>query len=207
MCDSIFIIKEGNPMQVNLKKASALAKLLSAELHNTNFATSKSISLDSPDQAVKAAQKASDSIWETIEKIEVVTSAMFFIRKELAQANASCGVAVLLSEYNEAKEVIKMLQRFDARHVHQPLISGPDELEERIKSKAERSNSDEFNYRSGTADVVVMSEDHDGRINDIINSKKRRLREIDEQLLELNLANKITLSDDVIDTLREFEII
>ena len=92
-------------------------------------------------------------------------------------------------------------------HVHQPLISGPDELEERIKSKAERSNSDEFNYRSGTADVVVMSEDHEGRISDIINSKKRRLREIDEQLLELNLANKITLSDDVIDTLRDFEII
>ena len=51
------------------------------------------------------------------------------------------------------------------------------------------------------------SEDHVSRIKDIINLKKRRLREIDEELLELNLANKITLSDDVIDTLREFEIV
>ena len=107
----------------------------------------------------------------------------------------------------EAKEVIKMLQRFDTRLIHQPLISGPDELEQRIKSKAERTNSDEFNYRSGTAEVVVMSEDHAQSIKDIVNSKKRRLREIDEALLEINLANKITLSDDVVDTLREFEII
>ena len=194
-------------MQVNLKKASALAKLLSAELHNTDFAMSKSISLDSPEKAVQSAQKASDSIWNTIEKIEEVTAAMFFIRKELSLANAKYGINVLLSEYNEAKEVIKMLQRFDPRHIHQPLISGPDELEQRIKSKAERTNSDEFNYRSGTADVVIMSEDHVSRIKDIINLKKRRLREIDEELLELNLANKITLSDDVIDTLREFEIV
>ena len=52
-----------------------------------------------------------------------------------------------------------------------------------------------------------MSEDHAQSIKDIVNSKKRRLREIDEALLELNLANKITLSDDVVDTLREFEII
>merc|ERR1712000_326982 len=108
-CDSIFIIKEGNPMQVNLKKASALAKLLSAELHNTDFAMSKSISLDSPEKAVQSAQKASDSIWNTIEKIEEVTAAMFFIRKELSLANAKYGINVLLSEYNEAKEVIKML--------------------------------------------------------------------------------------------------
>ena len=194
-------------MQVNLKKASALAKLLSAELHNTDFAMSKSISLDSPEKAVQSAQKASDSIWNTIEKIEEVTAAMFFIRKELSLANAKYGINVLLSEYNEAKEVIKMLQRFDTRLIHQPLISGPDELEQRIKSKAERTNSDEFNYRSGTADVVIMSEDHVSRIKDIINLKKRRLREIDEELLELNLANKITLSDDVIDTLREFEIV
>ncbi|MBS49875.1 MAG: hypothetical protein CMN60_21120 [Sphingobium sp.] len=194
-------------MQVNLKKASALAKLLSAELHNTDFAMSKSISLDSPEKAVQSAQKASDSIWNTIEKIEEVTAAMFFIRKELSLANAKYGINVLLSEYNEAKEVIKMLQRFDPRHIHQPLISGPDELDQRIKSKAERTNSDEFNYRSGTADVVIMSEDHVSRIKDIINLKKRRLREIDEELLELNLANKITLSDDVIDTLREFEIV
>lgn len=194
-------------MQVNLKKASALAKLLSAELHNTDFAMSKSISLDSPEKAVQSAQKASDSIWNTIEKIEEVTAAMFFIRKELSLANAKYGINVLLSEYNEAKEVIKMLQRFDPRHIHQPLISGPDELDQRIKSKAERTNSDEFNYRSGTADVVIMSEDHVSRIKDIINLKKRRLREIDEELLELNLANKITLSDDVIDTLRDFEIV
>lgn len=194
-------------MQVNLKKASALAKLLSAELHNTDFAMSKSISLDSPEKAVQSAQKASDSIWNTIEKIEEVTAAMFFIRKELSVANAKYGINVLLSEYNEAKEVIKMLQRFDTRHIHQPLISGPDELDQRIKSKAERTNSDEFNYRSGTAEVVVMSEDHVSRIKDIINLKKRRLREIDEELLELNLANKITLSDDVIDTLRDFEIV
>ena len=194
-------------MQVNLKKASALAKLLSAELHNTGFTMSKSISLDSPEKAVQSAQKASDSIWNTIEKIEEVTAAMFFIRKELSLANAKYGINVLLSEYNEAKEVIKMLQRFDPRHIHQPLISGPDELDQRIKSKAERTNSDEFNYRSGTADVVIMSEDHVSRIKDIINLKKRRLREIDEELLELNLANKITLSDDVIDTLREFEIV
>tara|TARA_Y100000588_G_scaffold395130_1_gene520232 strand:+ start:7225 stop:7809 length:585 start_codon:yes stop_codon:yes gene_type:complete len=194
-------------MQVNLKKASALAKLLSAELHNTGFTMSKSISLDSPEKAVQSAQKASDSIWNTIEKIEEVTAAMFFIRKELSVANAKYGINVLLSEYNEAKEVIKMLQRFDTRLIHQPLISGPDELEQRIKSKAERTNSDEFNYRSGTAEVVVMSEDHAQSIKDIVNSKKRRLREIDEALLELNLANKITLSDDVVDTLREFEII
>lgn len=194
-------------MQVNLKKASALAKLLSAELHNTGFTMSKSISLDSPEKAVQSAQKASDSIWNTIEKIEEVTAAMFFIRKELSVANAKYGINVLLSEYNEAKEVIKMLQRFDTRLIHQPLISGPDELEQRIKSKAERTNSDEFNYRSGTAEVVVMSEDHVSRIKDIINLKKRRLREIDEELLELNLANKITLSDDVIDTLRDFEIV
>ena len=194
-------------MQVNLKKASALAKLLSAELHNTGFTMSKSISLDSPEKAVQSAQKASDSIWNTIEKIEEVTAAMFFIRKELSLANAKYGINVLLSEYNEAKEVIKMLQRFDTRLIHQPLISGPDELEQRIKSKAERTNSDEFNYRSGTAEVVVMSEDHAQSIKDIVNSKKRRLREIDEALLELNLANKITLSDDVVDTLREFEII
>ena len=109
-------------MQVNLKKASALAKLLSAELHNTDFAMSKSISLDSPEKAVQSAQKASDSIWNTIEKIEEVTAAMFFIRKELSLANAKYGINVLLSEYNEAKEVIKMLQRFDPRHIHQPLI-------------------------------------------------------------------------------------
>lgn len=194
-------------MQVNLKKASALAKLLSAELHNTDFAISKSVSLDSPEKAIQAAKYASDGIWNTIEKIEEVTAAMFFIRKELAVANAACGINVLLSEYNEAKEVIKMLQRFDTRHTHQPLISGPDELEQRIKSKAERTNSDEFNYRSGTADVVIMSEDHAASIKDIVNLKKRRLREIDEELLELNLANKITLSDDVVDTLRDFEIV
>lgn len=175
-------------MQLNLRKASALQREVKSTLNNIKLNSIRNF--DDSFTAEEEFHKYSGKWRVNYQRIVQLRDLLYRIRDLVGLENAQCGVNRLLAQDQALSEneklVLKLLERcqiykrYDLEHILQKLKI--------FDSQADLSISER------TVTHLFVSGEEEMELQRELLEIKRERRRIQDQLLELNLSVKITLS-------------
>lgn len=191
-------------MNITLKKASAAVLALTAEISNTRNQLQQTLivrtTIHSDLYTVKenARVKSVDTLEKLVDKIVVLYS----IRAKVSAANHQHGIDVVLNEiaFTDAKLSALSL-------VANAGISDDETIRKHMTSAKNRYEKDTNGYASEDVTFMSMTEELVAPIKEGVKGLKRMKRELQDRLLELNISNKISLSEKEVEILTELAVI
>lgn len=197
-------------MQVNLRKANALAKALQDEAlkQEVDHAVVVSIYEETPDFAAKVAA-AGEALQSTLDDAVALTAAAYEIRGQMGKAFHTSGINDVLTRKALLDRTEKLLTQAFA---HAPAASASNEVataprrfeamlaqHEAAKVSGVRVTASEF------FQVRVPRAAYEG-LEDRLRDIRREKAQIADELLSLNAGHRITLSDSVVSLIERFKL-
>lgn len=200
-------------MQVNLRKANALAKALQDEALKQTAPTSIAVSVFAvePD-IVGEAVTAGKAVRQSLEDALALTTAAYTVRGLLGKAFHTSGINDVLTEKALLDRREKLISNVLAYaptgpQAEQDLELAPRRLEAMIEQRKAAATSSTLNLRQigETLTVQVPPSAYVG-LDDELRVIRRRKTEITDELLGLNTANRITIPEDVVALIQRFKL-
>ena len=195
-------------MQVNLRKANALAKSLQDEAlkQNAPHAVTFSIYAESPDIKAELAS-AGEALRTALSDALALTAASYAIRGLLGKAFHTSGINDVLTEKALLDRQEKMIS---AVFAHAPRLShdvdlAPRRLQALIDQHSAAQAAGTRCVAADSLNLSVQAESYAG-LEDQLRDIRRRKTEITDELLGLNTAHRITLPEDVVALIERFKL-
>ena len=200
-------------MQVNLRKANALAKALQDEAHKQTAPTSVSISVyaENPDIA-GAVKTAGDAVRTALADALALSTAAYTLRGLMGKAFHTSGINDLLTEKALLDKREKLISQVVATaptgpQAEQELELAPRRLASLIEQRAAAAGSPNVSLRSlGESLTVQVPPSAYAGLDDELREIRRRKTEISDELLGLNAANRVTIPEDVAALIERFKL-
>lgn len=183
-------------MQVTLRKAIRLRDEMAAILKNKKIEVVKD--LNTHGDFAKQTEAAIAGMQEQLIAKVKLTEALYELRQAVAAANAKAGVDSLLNEIKKNESLLTLKSAL----VNQTQGSATNDLQiakstfESHKARA-NSDSDRYLFRDNVSVCLVSNEMIQALESEVKELKRQVVRQKDE-LLNINAANTITLSANVI---------
>lgn len=200
-------------MQVNLRKANALAKALQDEAHKQTAPTAVSISVyaENPDIAdiVKAA---GDAVRAALADALALSTAAYTLRGLMGKAFHTSGINDVLTEKALLDKREKLISQVLALaptgpQAEQEIELAPRRLASLIEQRAAAAGSSTVTLRAiGENLTVQVPPSAYVGLDDELRAIRRRKTEISDELLSLNAANRITIPEDVAALIERFKL-
>lgn len=192
---------------INLKKAAAIVNELNKVVKENEIMVSgvANVSVFTEDLGSEIS-KIDAVIAKKIEKSESVINLMYDIRDKVNTANYEADIDKLL---NKLASKQKMLDAFKYIDSNSSVMQSQDILTKlfEVSRKKLEDSSDSYGLSSEVRNIHPLTEQ---RKEEILNRKKKldkEIKDLKEQLLELNISHKITLSDKQTKQLKGLDIL
>ena len=181
-------------MNISLRKANAVQSAIQEVLNSIKINTT--ISLNEFQDVAAVLQQANDELFTNDARRQKLLLAYYNIRGLVGTANASSGVNTALAKCAFVDKRISQLEDIASEKpvLEMAVISG------KLAKIREGKDSDRFGYNdSVNTSVVAKNQIEQARAE--IKNLKRQKRELNDELLELNVKTEVPLSEDVVETL------
>lgn len=191
-------------MKISLRKANAIQKSIEEKIISIDTRTTTTINEFQDENTLeKSIEDALSNYKINLERRSKLLDALSEIRQEVSNQNTLTGVSIKLNTLARINRDIAFY------HPLTKLRAAPDV--ETLKGKQARLRSrasDEYVYNGNDSFEVSFLSQHliDAAVNTVSALKKEKQR-LQDELLELNVASSIELSEDAVNTLRYEDLI
>ena len=185
-------------MNVTLKKAAALATALASV--SIAVPTTVTFSIYEDQDEASLQKKLAEAISErdtALTSAIAITDAVYKIRALIGRMNDSQGIGPLLTE---RANIDKLLQIVNAV----PLVDTQPNLTSVQRQLTALTTKTDAYSRVEAVSVKLPSAD---AVSPIVKRLKKRRVQIEDELAQLNFGTTITLPDDVVELLREHDLV
>lgn len=193
---------EGYNMQINLRKASAVQAEIRKAIAAIKLETTVNVS-EFTGSIVEAVNVANQALLDAVKRKEQLNAALYEIRAVVGRMNAQVGIGDVLADVEKIDGQLTIINSL----VTAQEAKSVEELMARVdKLKAAPSDSVRHSLyadRYSTVETGVLTA---GTINTFkaqLKSLKRERQDLQDKLLNLNVATTITLSADTVTVLKE----
>ena len=190
-------------MQVNLRKANAIQSEIRKAINAVKTEVSVSVSEFTPD-IEKAVTDAQTEFLNAVKRKEQLNAVLFEIRSAVGRANVQSGVSDLLAE----------VQNVDAKMAIFTTVSSAtaaktvDELKARVEKLKSTSSEQSarmavYGERYNNVETSVVSQSVLDKFKAEVKTLKRAKQDLQDKLLNLNVATTIALSANSVSVLKE----
>jgi hypothetical protein len=190
-------------MQVNLRKANAIQSEIRKAINAVKTEVSVSVSEFTPD-IEKAVTDAQTEFLNAVKRKEQLNAVLFEIRSAVGRANVQSGVSDLLAE----------VQNIDAKMAIFTTVSSAtaaktvDELKARVEKLKSTSSEQSarmavYGERYNNVETSVVSQSVLDKFKAEVKTLKRAKQDLQDKLLNLNVATTIALSANSVSVLKE----
>jgi hypothetical protein len=195
-------------MEVNLRKASALAKALANSLRHQKGAESTMgivVSVHANKMIDEIVSEKVERVREKINAAAAGTAALYKIRSAIGRANEANDINRLVAEL---KSIEDTKSEINAAHATMFVDDGDVDHRAKLNKMRDRQISkDEYFGRSEDSIVIGYPREFKDELEEMIRNLELRKQKIDEQLIIKNISNNITLDGDVVAVLRNRKLI
>lgn len=188
-------------MQINLKKSAALQVAINDAVRDLDLSTQMSVSIFSKDVATDI-NAGINRLNDALLKRKRLKDALFVIRDLTGAANTHSGVDQLLSATARVKSEIDMLSMLANSEAREPLDIIRAKID-RIKSEAPATDRRFATVQRDDLTVSLLSADKIETYKAQLLAMRRKAQTLKDDLLEKNIATKITLPDETVEVLKE----
>lgn len=187
-------------MKINLRKANALQLAINEALKGLSFESTVSVNeFQDPDAMLSTAL---ERFTANIVRREKLLDTLYHIRKSVSSVNDSLGIDNLLADVARQEKEIVFYSSFAKAAVVLPLKELNGKLEKIKNQPADRAYYAEKEVMSS-----IFSATNIEKFKQIVTAAKKQKQQIQDELLELNISTKITLSDEDVKTLTDENIL
>ena len=188
-------------MNISLRKANAVQSAIQELMNSIEIITS--IELNEFQDVTAELQQANDTLFANDARRQKLLLAFYNIRGLVGTANANCGINTCLAKGAFIDKRIAQLSEIgNVKPITDLAVINGKLSKLRDGNDADRG----FGYRDAVYTSVVAKNQIEQARAEIKNLKKQK-RELNDEVLELNVKTEIPLSDDVIETLQTEGII
>jgi hypothetical protein len=190
------------PMKITLRKANSIRNTIEDEIKSLKF--NYKITIDRYEDNEEAIEKATVDYANTSAKRDSLLEALYEIRGLVGDANVSSGInAMLITLAHLDKDIV---------FIDKMACAGPRLSEKSIAGKVNEllNNEKSLHHHYGDshgAQTSIFSEENIEKQKKTLSKMKKIKRESQDKLMELNIQTKISLSQNVVKTLSELDII
>lgn len=187
--------------EVSLRKAAALQAEINQKISSIPLTTT--IELNEFENPEALIQKANEDLLVNLSRVQLLVGALTNIRLSVGYLNVSRGIHERLTKLSGINRVIGIKQSllgFDSRQLDMKVISG--RLTKIAASSDAQSSPSRFAYPPrDTVETGLLTEEDVKVLEKDIQTAKQAARKISDEILELNIATKITLHEEDVATL------
>lgn len=187
-------------MKISLRKANALQLAINETLKSLSFESTVSINeFQDPDAMLSTAL---ERFTVNIARREKLLDTLYRIRKSVSSVNDSLGIDNLLADVaRQEKDIV-----FYSTHAKAAVALPLKELNGKLE-KIKNQPADRAYYAEKEVMSSIFSATNIEGCKQIVTAAKKQKQQIQDELLELNISTKITLSDEDVKTLTDENIL
>jgi len=194
---------------INLRKAASIQReLISAineiKISNPDFNSRVNLTtFENPYEVIADKRK---KFHNTMERVIKMNEVLYSIRDKVGTANSNSGISSKLTEVEKLKAIVAICKnRTETERESTALIDG--KLQQlRANMTSERASSNLYAILGDVSTSVLSAEDVKEYTMNVMNTKKA-IRDLNDQILTLNVSTVITLDEDETALLSSLQLI
>lgn len=195
-------------MQLNLRKARKLEAKIAKHIETTELATEVAVRAKSSlADALAARTAASTKLVGDLESLNQLNELRYSIRSQIANANQGVGINALMTQREQLKSKVKILQKLSTAQ----LAVSEEELQDVLDTTAKALEKGDTRGYGMRTDVKVNTssvlEESRKAINAQIQATVKGLEDVEDELAQKNLGAKVNLSDEQVALLKASALI
>lgn len=179
-------------MQINLRKANALQAEIRKAISSSGVSDTVSVTEYTGDIA-GALNTAMDAFATDVTRKVALNTALFNIRKSIAQANAYVGISDILADVQTIDAVMAVYSGVATKAVAKSVEEITARVE-KLKTAPTDSSSRIYGDRYSTVDTSVVDQSTIDMAKAKVKELKRQKQTLQDKLLTLNVNTTITIS-------------
>lgn len=183
-------------MKITLRKANALQNSINEALRHIDVKVKVSLNEFQDAEGLIAVSAAEAK--KNLDRKVSLTNALYSIRGAVGSRNSSAGVDEKLTEVARVEKQIQLYSAYLGSEVREAPAVIAGKLEKIRNSKDERRSI--YGY-SDTVDTSVFTAEDVAGFKSVVATLKKQKQTLQDEVLEANVRNEITLSDETVKTL------
>jgi hypothetical protein len=185
-------------MQISLRKANALQNSITDTLRQIDLSATVNLNeFEDPEQVLDA--KRNNLLLNITRKANLI-STLYEIRKAIAAANVKSGVNQSLADAAEIEKKIQLYAELSTLDERMASVVVSGKLNKIRNDVGETRRSALYGYKEGVESSVLNSEDIKNFKSEL-NLLKKQKQKIQDDILEANVSNTITLTTESLQVL------
>lgn len=190
-------------MKVSLRKANVFVVELQSAIRKVEIGNTVPILEINEFQDPEARVSEANGEFKTeFANILAMVDVLYDIRQKVSVANGTVGISEKLTEVARQEKLMGLYASLKDSDPTPPM----EEVRGRL-DKIRTQGEDTYRYRADTVQVTALSASEIDDYSDTYKSLKRRVRELKDELLELNVSTTIDLDDKAVNVLKENGIV
>lgn len=195
-------------MQLNLRKARKLEAKIAKHIETTELQTEVGVRAKaSLADALATRAAASTKLVSDLEALNQLNELRYSIRNQIANANQGVGINALMTQREQLKSKVKILQKLATAQV----AVSEEELQDVLETTAKALEKGDTRGYGMRTDVKVNTssvlEESRKAINAQIQATIKGLEDVEDELAQKNLGAKVNLSDEQVALLKASALI
>jgi hypothetical protein len=188
-------------MEINLRKANAIQ----AEIRRAFNAveTKNTVSVTEFTQEVAGEINGASVLYQLgLQRKEQLNTALYNIRKSVAEANATAGINVLLTEVQRIEAIMSVYSNVATQTVAKPLEELNARLE-KMRSAPNEARMSLYGDRYNSVEASVVTSEVVANAKEKVKELRRQRQNLQDKLLTLNVNTLITVNPEDLTVLKE----
>lgn len=195
-------------MEVTLRKAATFEAALRDAAKSLTLTKQISVSIYTDSTVAELVTAAQDKLKANLADATALYNAAFEVRGQIAEANAARGVSKLLTEKAQLDATEKTIASVaGTKHDAYDEVVDSTIAQAQLDALAQRIKSGTQTYGRETIDVTILSEELIASLKSQLATISRRKSAITDELLGLNMFNKIVLSESTVALLKKHSLV
>ena len=180
-------------MQLNLRQAHELQTRINSTVKELQDEMETNVDLFYEGEPAGVLSNMTNRVFTDLETIQKLLMIKSELRTKVAEKNAQAGIDGRLSQIACLQRIIEAYERVMGRGMRQDLFAIKERLASRREAhKANPDNSDRYSC-SDSFNVDVLDKKDHSEIKSRIKKFRREIRDMQEQILQLNVNTYVTL--------------
>ena len=180
-------------MQLNLRQAHELQTRINSTVKELQDEMETNVDLFYEGEPAGVLSNMTNRVFTDLETIQKLLMIKSELRTKVAEKNAQAGIDGRLSQIACLQRIIEAYERVMGRGMRQDLFAVKERLASRREAhKANPDNSDRYSC-SDSFNVDVLDKKDHSEIKSRIKKFRREIRDMQEQILQLNVNTYVTL--------------
>lgn len=185
-------------MQLNLRQAHELQTRINSTVKELQDEMETNVDLFYEGEPAGVLSNMTNKVFSDLETIQKLLMIKSELRTKVAEKNAQAGIDGRLSQIACLQRIIEAYERVMGRGMRQDLFAVKERLASRREAhKANPDNGDRYSC-SDSFNVDVLDKKDHSEIKSRIKKFRREIRDMQEQILQLNVNTYVTLEQGIV---------